>query len=109
MSAGKLSAQAGHAFLNTYLQALEQDPARAQEYIRDLPGTKIVLLSRALPSLLELEEKASWLGIPSALVEDKGHVLLPHFTGAPIVTALGVGPARRSEVRLLTKGLALVP
>jgi len=40
-------------------------------------------------------------GIPATLVEDEGHVMLPHFTGESIITAVGIGPSYRHEVKFL--------
>jgi peptidyl-tRNA hydrolase len=43
MSPGKLSAQAGHAFLDSYLETERINPQRAEEYRSDGHGTKITL------------------------------------------------------------------
>jgi peptidyl-tRNA hydrolase len=37
MSPGKAAAQAGHAFLDTYLEALKLDPERAAAYLSAPP------------------------------------------------------------------------
>jgi PTH2 family peptidyl-tRNA hydrolase len=109
MSPGKLAAQAGHAFLDAFLVTLETDPARAAAYRASAPGTKVVL---AAPTLAELEYAyalAQRAGLPCALIVDEGHILPPHFDGPPLVTALGLGPVRRREVRHITDRFALVP
>jgi PTH2 family peptidyl-tRNA hydrolase len=53
--------------------------------------------------LLFAYEQARDLNLPCCLIEDSGHILPPHFLGQPIVTAMGIGPARRDEVRDITK------
>lgn len=109
MSPGKLASQAGHAFLDSYLAALTADPARAAAYGAPGAGTKVVASSSSLGELLRARDFALESGIPHALITDSGHVLPPPFTGEPIVTALGLGPATRAEVRRITDGFALVP
>jgi PTH2 family peptidyl-tRNA hydrolase len=106
MSAGKLAAQAGHAYLDSYLQATAD---RAAEYRGDSHGTKVCLCATSLDALLDAAEEALRAGVPHSLIIDSGHVMPPYFTGAPVVTALGLGPALRSEVRTITKRFALVP
>lgn len=109
MSPGKLASQAGHAFLDSYLAALTTDPARVASYGAPGAGTKVVASSSSLGELLRARDFALEAGIPYALVTDSGHVCPPHFDGSPIVTALGIGPATRAEVRRITDGFALVP
>ena len=105
MSPGKLAAQAGHAFLDSFVQAV---PQLQYEYRAVGHGTKVTLAADSLDALLRAEHQCRLDGIPCALITDAGHVLPPHFTGAPIITALGFGPARRDEVRHITKRFALV-
>lgn len=109
MPPGKLASQAGHAFLEAFLTAQKASPASAALYAADPPGTKVVLRAKNLFELERARLECERLGIPHALITDSGHVLPPHFTGAPIVTALGFGPATREEVGRLTRRLALVP
>jgi peptidyl-tRNA hydrolase len=109
MSPGKLAAQAGHAFLDAFLIALERRPDNARRYRDGCHGTKVALLADGLDDLLRARAMADRAGLPTALITDSGHVLPPLFDGSPIVTALGIGPARRSEVRHITRHFALVP
>lgn len=102
MPAGKLASQAGHAFLGSFLQAQHITPAAAQEYCADGPGTKVVLGS-SLEGILHAQELCVLAGIPHALVTDSGHVLPPHFDGSSIITALGIGPVTRAQVKHITK------
>lgn len=109
MPPGKLAAQAGHAFLDAYLRALDERPADAAAYRAGSHGTKIALIADDLEDLLRARAIAERAGIPSALITDSGHVLRPCFDGRPTITALGLGPAKRSEVRRITRHFALVP
>lgn len=108
MTAGKMAAQAGHAYLDTFHRCQEINPERADEYGQDGHGTKIALYAKNQTQILQLYESAQAAGIPCALIIDSGHVMLPHFDGNPIITALGIGPARRSEIHHLTKKLSLI-
>ena len=109
MPPGKLAAQAGHAFLDAYLASLCLRPDIAAAYCGPGGRTKVALLAPTLRDLLRAKRDAEDSGLPCALVVDERHVLPPSFDGSPIVTALGIGPARRSEVRRITSRLALVP
>ena len=114
MPAGKMAAQAGHAFLEAYLASTNasQDNYRDGDCLPSQVGTKVVLQG-SYPQILKLEAKlkrlayfgtarsGSFNNVPYAMIEDSGHVLLPHFTGEPIVTALGIG--LHSEARSIIK------
>jgi PTH2 family peptidyl-tRNA hydrolase len=107
MPAGKLAAQAGHAFLDAYLACRDADPERAARYHTAGHGTKVLLLAPTLDTLYRVAEQATRAGLPHALITDAGHVLRPHFTGAPMVTALGLGPIVRQEAPALLRRLSL--
>lgn len=109
MPPGKLAAQAGHAFLDAYLAGLDLRPHDAHRDRDGCHGTKITLESANLDDLLVARSMADRAGIPSALITDSGHILPPSFDGSPVVTALGLGPTKRSEVRHITRHFALVP
>ena len=109
MPPGKLAAQAGHAFLDAYLTALDLRPDTARAYRDGGHGTKVTLRASGQDDLLRALSMARRAGIPAALATDAGNVLPPSFDGSPIVTALGLGPVRRSEVRRITRHFALVP
>jgi PTH2 family peptidyl-tRNA hydrolase len=103
MPPGKAAAQCGHAFLDTFLKAHAETPSHATEYLGDRHGTKCVLKAKNLNQLLRAKEEAERAGLPCALITDSGHILPPHFDGNPIITALGIGPARRSDIHHITK------
>lgn len=67
--------------------------------------TKVCLKAKSLQQLLRAHDAAQKLGLPCALITDEHHVLPPHFDGSPIVTALGLGPARRCDAYAVTKRL----
>jgi peptidyl-tRNA hydrolase len=109
MSPGKLAAQAGHAFLDAFLIALKQRPDDARAYRDGCHGTKLALVAESLDDILRAWALAGRAGVPAVLITDSGHILPPSFDGSPIITALGLGPARRSEVRRITRHFTLVP
>jgi len=102
MTPGKIAAQTGHAFVDAYIKAIEVDPNKCKLYNSDNHGTKVVLQAN-LQELFQIYEETIKSGIPAALIVDSGHIMPPHFTGAPIVTALGIGPVYRHETEFLTK------
>jgi peptidyl-tRNA hydrolase len=102
-----MAAQAGHAFMDAADACRKVDPGRLAEYCEDRHGTKVVL-GASLPELEELYELAKDAGLPASWIVDSGHVMPPHFDGSPIVTAVGIGPARRHECHHITGRLALV-
>lgn len=106
MSPGKTASQAGHAYVGA---AITADPALLAEYHKDFPtspGTKVCLRAKNLLAILKAKEQAAQAGIPHFLVVDSG--CPDFFGGAPIVTALGLGPARRSEINNITGKFQLV-
>ena len=101
MPPGKLAAQAGHAFLDCWMQALKQTPERARLYHTEGHGSKIVLTCPTVRELAAVQATALSLGYPTVQVIDANHVLLPHFTGAPVVTAIGIGPITKAEASFM--------
>ena len=107
MSAGKIASQAGHAFLGAFLQC--HDPSVLGQYHKDFPqspGTKVCLTTRTLDQLLRTEQAAQAEGLPIFRVVDSG--CGNFFGGEPIITALGIGPATRSQIQHITKKLQLL-
>jgi peptidyl-tRNA hydrolase len=104
MTTGKLASQAGHAFVDTADACKNKDPTRYAAYT----GTKVVIEARDEEQLLRAYEQAKQAGLPCALIIDSGHILPPHFDGSPIITALGIGPAKRDEIHTITKRFQLV-
>lgn len=100
MPCGKLSAQAGHAYTDSLDAA--SDEARAA-YRKGNAGSKVTIQCKNLGQLERAERECIEAGIPHAKIIDAEHVLLPHFTGEPIVTALGIGPCTKAQCRHITK------
>jgi len=106
MLAGKLSAQSGHAYTDCLFNALDTTPDLANQYRRDgFGGSKVTLKAKNLASLMRAKAEAEALGFTTALITDRDHVLLPHFDGSPVITALGIGPVLKSQARAVTKRL----
>lgn len=104
MPAGKLAAQAGHAFGDSFEDAKRIAPHIAQDYRNpERGGSKVVLRAKNQHQLIKAYVHARELGIPCALVVDQHHILEPHFTGQPVITALGVGPCTKEQARAVTK------
>lgn len=103
MPSGKLAAQAGHAYTDALCHALDTDPDRFWSYRRGTGGSKVTLLVKNEHALRRAYAEAIAAGLPATLITDSGHVLLPHFDGSPVVTALGIGPCRRGECQHITK------
>lgn len=108
MPPGKLAAQAGHAFLESFRASKDSHPDTAAAYEADPPGTKVVLSAPNEYALRRAQFLCEQAGLPHFLVTDSGHVMPPYFDGRPIVTALGIGPCLREEVSHVTDRLALV-
>ncbi|AOG03486.1 aminoacyl-tRNA hydrolase [Bosea sp. RAC05] len=104
MPAGKMSSQAGHAYTDALWNAFDQDPDLALRYRRDgVGGSKVTLKAKNEAAILRAQRECEEAGIPHALIIDRDHILPPHFTGQPIVTAIGIGPSTRAEARHITK------
>jgi PTH2 family peptidyl-tRNA hydrolase len=106
MSAGKIASQAGHAYLGAFLQCQQSSPPLVVDYLRDFPGTKVCLKAENLDSLLRAQAEANSSGIPCSLITDSG---CPNFfDGKPIITALGLGPARSNQIKHITRRFQLL-
>lgn len=108
MSEGKSNAQAGHAYVDGLIaSAFSRDRkfrSSAKSYARLRPGTKICLDGGSLRTFQQIIARLQAENIPHALITDRDHIELPHFDGSPVVTAIGLGPFRKSEVpRFLRK------
>lgn len=103
MPAPKLSAQTGHAFINAWDKAKIERPEIASQYKGTGNGTKILMYAKNLNQLIRAYRECQEAKIPCDLIIDRGHIMLPHFDGKPIITALGIGPAYRDEIAHITK------
>lgn len=104
MPPGKLSAQAGHAYTDALWACFDESPDKALAYRNNgIGGSKVTIKCKNLGQLERAQRECEDAGIPHAVVTDAEHVLLPHFTGAPIITALGIGPCTKAQCRHITK------
>lgn len=94
MSPGKIAAQAGHAYLDTYLKAYNADIDKCMDYKKG-HGIKVCLKAKNEEDLFRLKEAVESRDIPCAIIEDLGYTC---FEGRTTVTALGIGPIRKDEV-----------
>ena len=69
-------------------------------------GIKVTLGVPSLDALKEAKQLADDAGIPNALIYDLGYT---QFHGETTITALGIGPARRTEVDHITGKYKLLP
>lgn len=108
MDRGKIAAQMGHAYLEAYLLALEKRPETIPLYKKD-QTIKIAMRAKKVQHLEDAYQKAFDAGIPSVLITDLGLYGLPEdMLGKPTVTALGLGPAKRNEVKDILKRFQLL-
>ena len=105
MTPGKMCSQSGHAYCEALL-ASHPNSTRFADYRKDGLGTKVCLAADNLQQLLDAQAKCEAAGIPCALITDSG--CANFFNGAPTVTALGVGPAKKHEVKKITGRFSLV-
>lgn len=104
MSAGKLAAQTGHIFKLLTRLICKNYPNLEKQYFADGSGTNVVLEAKNLNQLIRAYNEAEAAGLPCILFEDEHHVIPgTAFDGSPIITCLGIGPARRHEVDHITK------
>lgn len=98
MSAGKLSAQAGHAYDDSIRKAQETHPESCERYRDGISGgSKVTLEAKNVNALIKAYNQARLDGLPCAIIVDQNHVMPPNFTGDPIITALGIGPVTKAE------------
>jgi peptidyl-tRNA hydrolase, PTH2 family len=102
LSKGKLAAQVAHASLGTYRNALQTHKKAVEEW-ENSGEKKVVLKVEGLAELHEIKKKAGQFGLPLCLISDAGRTELPAGT----TTALGIGPAKESEIDKITGHLKM--
>lgn len=104
MPPGKLASQAAHVCAQSLIEFLAQHPEMIPEFQRiGKSGSRIVLGTSKVNRILKAYELAEEAGLPCAKFEDGEHILPPDFTGEPILTGIGIGPAPREAMREITK------
>lgn len=106
MSSGKLCSQAGHAYLGAFINANADLQKAYHSEFPEHPGTKVCLTAKSLDRILKAKDMAEAAGIPSFLVTDSG--CSNFFDGKPIITALGLGPATKEQIKHITRRFQLL-
>lgn len=106
MSPGKTASQAGHAYLGAFIHANSELQSAYHAEFPEHPGTKICLTAKNLNHLLNAKELAEASGIPTYLVTDTG--CENFFNGEPTITALGLGPATKDQIKHITRRFQLM-
>ncbi|UCH70833.1 MAG: peptidyl-tRNA hydrolase [Candidatus Bathyarchaeota archaeon] len=102
MSKGKIAAQAGHAAVSAAEETRKRRPEWVKAWLEE-GQCKIALRVDSAQELVEVERKAKELGLPSALISDRGLTELPPGT----LTCLGIGPAPFDQMDRVTGELNL--
>lgn len=102
MGKGKIAAQAGHAAVSAAQDAYVHKKQWWEAWLFE-GQRKIAVKVPSEKELHELEDAADRLGLPHALIVDKGLTQIPEGT----VTCLGIGPGPNSLVDRLTGNLPL--
>ena len=100
---GKIAAQAGHAAVSAAQDAYVHHKKWWEAWLFE-GQRKIAVKVKSEKELLALEEQAKDLGLPNALIVDRGLTEIPPDT----VTCLGIGPAPTEKIDRLTGKLPLL-
>jgi PTH2 family peptidyl-tRNA hydrolase len=103
LSKGKLAAQAGHAAVSAAQEARKRHRDWWDAWLFE-GQRKVAVKVKDEKELLALEEQANDLGLPNALIVDRGLTEVPPGT----VTCLGIGPAPAEKIDELTGKLPLL-
>jgi PTH2 family peptidyl-tRNA hydrolase len=103
LSKGKIAAQAGHAAVSAAEEAHKRHRSWWEAWLFE-GQRKIAVKVKGEKELVELESQAKDLGLPVALIVDRGLTEIPPDT----VTCLGIGPAPAEKVDKLTGKLPLL-
>jgi PTH2 family peptidyl-tRNA hydrolase len=103
LSKGKAAVQAGHAAVSAAEEARKRHREWWEEWLYE-GQRKIAVKVKTEKELVELEEQAKELGLPCALIVDRGLTEVPPDT----VTCLGIGPAPSEKIDKLTGNLPLL-
>ena len=106
MGSGKISSQAGHAYLGAFINSSPEIQKAYHAEFPVSPGTKVCLQVDNLDQLLIAEEKAKEAGLSFFRVVDSG--CQNFFNGEPTITALGIGPATKDQVKHITRRFKLM-
>jgi PTH2 family peptidyl-tRNA hydrolase len=103
LSRGKTAAQAGHAAVSAAEEARKHRREWFDGWLQE-GQCKIAVKVPNEKTLTELDEQAKEMGLPCALIVDRGLTEIPPNT----VTCLGIGPAPAERVDKVTGKLPLL-
>jgi len=103
MSKGKIAAQAGHAAVSAAQDAYQRHKKWWEAWIFE-GQKKVAVKVEGEKELGELEQVADDLGLPHALIVDRGLTEVLEGT----ITCLGIGPAPSRMIDRLTGNLKLL-
>ncbi|MGD0029561.1 MAG: peptidyl-tRNA hydrolase Pth2 [Candidatus Bathyarchaeia archaeon] len=103
LSKGKTAVQAAHAAVSAAEEARKHHRVWWENWI-DEGQRKIAVKVKTEEELLNLERHAKELGLPCALIVDRGLTEVPPNT----ITCLGIGPAPAGKVDKITGRLPLL-
>ncbi len=108
MNPGKLGSQLGHAF-HYAIRNKDICNSLVEDYENpEIGGSKVCLWAKNEIHIHKIHQEILRLGVPCSLVIDQNHVSPPFFDGSPIVTALGVGPCTKRQVKRVLGKLKLI-
>jgi len=103
MGKGKIAAQAGHAAISAAQDAFNHHKKWYEAWLYE-GQKKVAVKVQTEKELCELEEAAEDLGLPHALIVDRGLTQIPEGS----ITCLGIGPAPSAMIDRLTGQLKLL-
>ena len=103
MGKGKLAAQVAHASLAAVEESMRGNRRWYDEWKEQGQG-KVVLKAGSESELMELLKKARTMGLPSAIIHDRGLTQLEPGTA----TCMAIGPAPSAEIDKITGQLKLL-
>jgi len=103
LSKGKAAVQAGHAAVSAAEEARKHRKGWFEDWFEE-GQRKIAVKVKNEKEMHQLEMQAKELGLPCALIADRGLTEIPPGT----VTCLGIGPAPSERVDRLTGNLPLL-
>jgi PTH2 family peptidyl-tRNA hydrolase len=102
MSVGKIAAQVAHAAIEASEKAKSSNRTWWKLWKKE--GQCKVVLKASMEEALEIERRAKEMGLPTAIVIDRGLTELPPNT----LTCVGIGPAPVDLIDKLTGKLPLL-
>ena len=103
MGTGKIAAQASHASLLGYLEAVRKQKTITEKWMSE-GGTKIVVKVDSESELNSIASKLARTPIPFKVIVDAGQTQIPPGTK----TAIGIGPYLSGEIDKITGDLKLL-